>query len=151
MFRIDARANQAIHCGALSRLSALAAAHSTPQLSAWSMCRPGTAPVAGRGGNHLVGQLAGIVYPLDVSCEPETSPRATLTEFLTQRAVARDDQQISHKLSQITARAEARLCLGPAVPPGSGCCRRDGRARCAGTRGSGTGRSEESMFTQGRN
>ena len=50
------------------------------------------------------------------------------------------EKATSHILCQMAARRAARLLLGWAVPCGTVCCRRDGRARSAGTGGYGKGR-----------
>ena len=96
-------------------------------------------------------QLAQPGHPWDNTTSlgrPQIIVYGDLTTHTTIDAV---EEPATHILGQMAARRATQLLAGRAVPSGSGCCRRGGRARCAGTRGSGTGRSEESMFTQGRN
>ena len=72
---------------------------------------------------------------------PQIIVYGDLTTHTTIDAV---EEPATHILGQMAARRATQLPAGWAVPSGPGRCRRDGRARCAATRGSGTGRSEES-------
>ena len=95
-------------------------------------------------------QLAQPGHPWDNTTSlgrPQIIVYGDLTTHTTIDAV---EEPATHILGQMAARRATQLLAGRAVPSGSGCCRRDGRARCAGTRGSGTGRSEETTASQGQ-
>ena len=79
-------------------------------------------------------QLAQPGHPWDNTTSlgrPQIIVYGDLTTHTTIDAV---EEPATHILGQMAARRATQLLAGRAVPSGSGCCRRDGRARCAGTR-----------------
>ena len=70
-------------------------------------------------------------------------------DLTTHTTIDAGEDPATHILGQMAARRATQLLAGRAVPSGSGCCRRDGRARCAGTRGSGAGRQNNPQRRKG--